>query len=140
MYVVWGSSCLFGQDSNDNLLLKYWPVKIFWRRYSRFLQWNRAEKLHSTLQCSVGMQELPWMTYVKLSVQADFCWTSHCDCVNNWYCVLLAGWKIPNGHFESNKILDFTANFTFKRFLLSHFGVKFQLSFSVEIKIQSISS
>lgn len=81
-----------------------------------------------------------WTTYVKLSLQVDFCWTSHCNCVNNWYCVLLAGWKIPNGHFESNKILNFTANFTLKRFLLSHFGVKFQLSFSVEIKNRSISS
>lgn len=116
-YVGWSSSCLFGQDSNgNNSLLKYWPAKNFWRRYSRFLQYTRAEKLHSTWQCSVGMPELPWASCIGTSAQADFCCTAfHCSCVNNWYCVLAEG-KAPNGHSESNKIFTFNANFTFKRF------------------------
>lgn len=85
------------------------------------------------------------MSSIRISAQADFscCTAFHCSSVNNWYCELLAEGKAPNGHSESNKIFAFTANFTFKRFPLSHFGIKFQLNSEVKdggIKSQSISS
>lgn len=71
------------------------------------------------------------MRCIRTLAQADFCCTAfHCSCVNNWYCILAEGIG-PNGHSELNKIFTFHANFTFKRFPLSHSGIKFQLNSKV---------
>lgn len=129
MCTAW-STWLFGEDSNDNSAWK----KKKWKKYSSFLQRSRTEQLHSTLQCWVGTQELPWMTHTKLSVKATLWGTSHCSVRLTATASFLLNGRPQIGHCKSNKILNFNADLTHKRFSPSHVWTDFQLSFLVEIK------